>query len=196
MESRSSATKTVGWNSPQSHETLKVSVQEAKIQKPEASPKEFQYDHAKWYGAPKAVKAKANGRAKPPTARFGATAPAKPYQDELELATTGEQERSIRAKERYKWILMKYDMERDNRLAQAEQLFMQSQRLRPEERISQKQYQEMKIRIEWDVAWRVFDHVNENNDTNKHIDLNCLDINEAQNITKQCIIEVAQKMYP
>lgn len=49
----------------------------------------------------------------------------------------------------------------------------------------------MKIRIEWDVAWRVFDHVNESNDTNKHIDLNCLDINEAQNITKQCIIEVA-----
>ena len=27
-------------------------------------------------------------------------------------------------KERYKWILMKYDMERDNRLTQAEQLFM------------------------------------------------------------------------
>ena len=98
-------------------------------------------------------------------------------------------------KERYKWILMKYDMERDNRLTQAEQLFQQSQRLRPEERISQKQYQEMKIRIEWDVAWRIFDHVNENNDTNNVIDLNCLDINEAQNITKQCIIEVAQKIF-
>jgi hypothetical protein len=79
---------------------------------------------------------------------------------------------------------MKYDMERDNRLAQAEQLFMQSQSLRPEERISQQQYQEMKIRIEWDVAWRIFDHVNENNDTSKLIDLNCLDINEAQNIAK------------
>ena len=43
----------------------------------------------------------------------------------------------------------------------------------------------MKIRIEWDVAWRIFDHVNENNDTKKHIDLNCLDINEAISITKQ-----------
>lgn len=53
----------------------------------------------------------------------------------------------------------------------------------------------MKIRIEWDVAWRIFDHVNENNDTDNVIDLNCLDINEAQNITKQCIIEVAQKKY-
>ena len=53
----------------------------------------------------------------------------------------------------------------------------------------------MKIRIEWDVAWRIFDHVNENNDTMNVIDLNCLDINEAQNITKQCIIEVAQKKF-
>lgn len=58
-------------------------------------------------------------------------------------------------------------------------MYMQSQKLRPEERLSQKQYQEMKIRIEWDVAWRIFDHVNENNDTDKVIDLNCLDINEA-----------------
>ena len=43
----------------------------------------------------------------------------------------------------------------------------------------------MKIRIEWDVAWRIFDHVNESNDVNKHVDLNCLDINEAISITKQ-----------
>jgi len=43
----------------------------------------------------------------------------------------------------------------------------------------------MKLRIEWDVAWRIFDHVNENNDTTRHIDLNCLDIFEAESITKQ-----------
>ena len=53
----------------------------------------------------------------------------------------------------------------------------------------------MKIRIQWDVAWRIFDHVNENNDTSHIIDLNCLDIDEAQNIAKQCIIEVAQKKF-
>ena len=54
----------------------------------------------------------------------------------------------------------------------------------------------MKIRIEWDVAWRIFDHVNENNDSKKHIDLNCLDINEAISITKQQIYDVAQKLKP
>ena len=80
---------------------------------------------------------------------------------------------------------MKYDMERDNRLTLAQQQYQDSQKGRSEEKISYSRYQEMKIRIEWDVAWRIFDHVNENNDTNKHIDLNCLDINEAISITKQ-----------
>ena len=42
----------------------------------------------------------------------------------------------------------------------------------------------MKIRIEWDVAWQIFDHVNENNDVMKNIDLHCIDINEAISITK------------
>ena len=50
--------------------------------------------------------------------------------------------------------------------------------------MTEAQYKEQKIRVEWDVAWRVFDRVNENNDTGKHIDLNCLDIHEACSITK------------
>ena len=58
------------------------------------------------------------------------------------------------------------------------------------------QYQEMKIRIEWDVAWRIFDHVNESNDSSKHIDLNCLDVNEAMSIVKQQIYEIAQNLKP
>ena len=43
----------------------------------------------------------------------------------------------------------------------------------------------MTISIEWDIAWRIFDQVNVNNDLKKHIDLNCLDINEASSIIKQ-----------
>ena len=74
---------------------------------------------------------------------------------------------------------MKYDMERDHRLSLAEEQFIKSKVLRPEERISERRFQEMKIRIEWDVAWKIFDHVNEGNDTKKFIDLNCLDVNEA-----------------
>ena len=54
----------------------------------------------------------------------------------------------------------------------------------------------MKVRIEWDVAWRIFDHVNENNDIKKHIDLNCLDFNEAISIAKQHIYEIALNLKP
>ena len=52
----------------------------------------------------------------------------------------------------------------------------------------------MRIRIEWDIAWRIFDHVNENNNTKKDIDLNCLDINEAISITKQTIYDIALEL--
>lgn len=46
----------------------------------------------------------------------------------------------------------------------------------PEERITYEQYQEMLQHINYDVAWQIFDEVNENNDTEKLIDLNCLDV--------------------
>ena len=94
--------------------------------------------------------------------------------------------------ERYKWISMKYDMERDNRLAEAEKEFMKEYNLKPQDKIQMAQFQDMKLRIEWDVAWRIFDHVNESNDVSKTIDLNCLDIFEAESITKQKIYEAAR----
>jgi hypothetical protein len=46
------------------------------------------------------------------------------------------------------------------------------------------EFQDMKMKIEWDVAWRIFDHVNEDNETTRHIDLHCLDVFEAESITK------------
>ena len=62
--------------------------------------------------------------------------------------------------------------------------------------MSEKYYNEMKIRINWDIAWRIFDHVNEKNDTKKHIDLNCLDITEACSITQQQIYDIAKSIEP
>ena len=38
--------------------------------------------------------------------------------------------------------------------------------------------------INYDVAWQIFDEVNELNDTEKIVDLNCLDVMDAQAITK------------
>ena len=87
-------------------------------------------------------------------------------------------------------------MERDTRLANLLQRYQDSQkgRCRPEDKINEMHYQEMRIRIEWDIAWRIFDHVNENNNTKKDIDLNCLDINEAISITKQTIYDIARDL--
>lgn len=57
--------------------------------------------------------------------------------------------------------------------------------MRPEEKMDTKSYKDNKLRIEWDVAWKVFEAVNKNNDSSQYVDLNCLDHNEACNIVKQ-----------
>ena len=50
----------------------------------------------------------------------------------------------------------------------------------------------MKLRIQWDIAWQIFAEVNENNDTDKVIDLNCLDVSEAKGVARQCILDHAK----
>lgn len=52
------------------------------------------------------------------------------------------------------------------------------------EHVNFDQYQEMLQQINYDVAWQIFDEVNENNDSDHVIDLNCLDIMDAQAISK------------
>lgn len=49
----------------------------------------------------------------------------------------------------------------------------------------------MKQQINYDIAWQIFDEVNQNNDPDKLIDLNCLELNDAKAITKQKIYDVA-----
>lgn len=93
--------------------------------------------------------------------------------------------------------MMKYDEERDQRITAAEQLYADKKdSWNLEERISEEYFREMKVSIEWDIAWRIFDHVNEDNDTKTHIDLNCLDMQEACSISKQMIYEVAKTLKP
>ena len=47
-------------------------------------------------------------------------------------------------------------------------------------------------KIKFDVAWKIFDEINEANETYKHIDLSCLDYNDALAITKQKIYDLAK----
>ena len=47
-------------------------------------------------------------------------------------------------------------------------------------------------KIKFDVAWKIFDEINQINDTLKHIDLGCLDFHDAIAITKQKIYDLAR----
>ena len=57
--------------------------------------------------------------------------------------------------------------------------------------MSYEQYQETKQEAHWDIAWQIFDEVNEHLDQTKRIDLNCLDTQDAIAIAKQKIYDTA-----
>ena len=49
----------------------------------------------------------------------------------------------------------------------------------------------MKEQIDFDIAWQTFDLVNEFNDTEKLIDVNCLHLRDALQIIKTKIFEIS-----
>ena len=63
---------------------------------------------------------------------------------------------------------------------------------RPQKRgLTWNEFQQAKEDIHWDVAWQIFDEVNIKNDTNKVIDLHCLQVDDATAICKQIIYDLA-----
>lgn len=58
----------------------------------------------------------------------------------------------------------------------------------------QEKYEETIMQINYDIAWQIFDEVNESNNTFEIIDLNCLDLLDAQAITKQKLYELSLAM--
>lgn len=56
----------------------------------------------------------------------------------------------------------------------------------------QDQLLEAKQELIWDIAWEIFDDVNQYHDTDKHINLCCLSIDEAIPIAKQKIFDIAE----
>ena len=89
------------------------------------------------------------------------------------------------AQDRYKWIHITYDQERDNAYMDLNQQSMD---------IDQEEFEERKEEIRWDIAWQMFDEVNQGLETNYEIDLHCLDLEEAAAVTKQKIYDIAQEI--
>ena len=52
--------------------------------------------------------------------------------------------------------------------------------------------EQIRLRVKYDVAWRIFDEVNEKNDTFRHIDLTNLDYDDAVMISKKKILELSR----
>jgi len=77
--------------------------------------------------------------------------------------------------DRYKWISIKYDQDRDDQIEELNNIFPGAQ---------SEEYEAKKDEIRWDIAWQIFDEVNEDVDSDQEIDLHGLDVEEAQAITK------------
>lgn len=85
----------------------------------------------------------------------------------------------------------KYEEVRDNLQLEVDKEYQNHRFKKNEEQITFEQYQEMKQQINYDIAWQIFDEVNQNVDIDRYIDLNCLDLIDAQAITRQKIFDVA-----
>ena len=92
--------------------------------------------------------------------------------------------------ERYDSILHKYDNIRAQMYDDLEREFQDS--FQTNDPMDQDQYEDAKQEIHWDVAWQVFDEVNDAKDTERYIDLHCQPIDDAIAICKQKIFDLAE----
>ena len=86
--------------------------------------------------------------------------------------------------------IQKFEQVRDQLHKEVDKEYQANRYKTNEEKITFEQYQEMKQQINYDIAWQIFDEVNQYNDTDKFIDLSCLNIDDAKAITKQKIYDV------
>jgi len=89
-------------------------------------------------------------------------------------------------------IIKKYDDVKSDLIDEANQEYTRTKGRIGGELISEAQYEEIMLQINYDIAWQIFDDVNVMNDTAVLIDLNCLDTMDAQAVTKQKIYDLSQ----
>lgn len=82
---------------------------------------------------------------------------------------------------------------RNSLYGKANQTYMKSRQ--GQNPITYEQLQDIKEQIDFDISWNIFDEVNQYNDTEKVLDLNCLDPLDAQQILKTKIFENALVIY-
>lgn len=88
-------------------------------------------------------------------------------------------------------VIAKYEQIRANLQQEIDKEYEVGRTTTPGGLISHKEYLDMKQQINYDIAWQIFDEVNNKNDVDRLIDLSCLDVMDAKAITKQKIYDVA-----
>lgn len=94
-------------------------------------------------------------------------------------------------KERYENIIDKFEETREGLQSVVDREYQAHRYKQGPDKITFEQYQEMKQQVNYDIAWQIFDEANQFFDVDKYVDLNCLDLIDAQAITKQKIYDVA-----
>ena len=92
--------------------------------------------------------------------------------------------------ERYAQIAYKYDNLRAQMYDDLEREYQDS--YNSHHPMTQEQFDDAKQEQHWDVAWQIFDEVNEAKDTERQIDLHCQSIDDAIAICKQKIFDLAE----
>ena len=75
------------------------------------------------------------------------------------------------------------------------QTYLMGRQNKKASQITYDQLQDIKEQIDFDIAWNTFDEVNEFNDTEKLLDLNCLLPEDAIQIVKTKIFQQALVIY-
>ena len=88
-------------------------------------------------------------------------------------------------------VVEKYEEVRENLQLEVDKEYQNCRYKKNEEKITFEQFQEMKQQINYDIAWQIFDEVNQNVDVDRYIDLNCLDLIDAKAIANQKIYDCA-----
>ena len=92
-------------------------------------------------------------------------------------------------------ICQKYEQIKDFQQSEANKEYYESIKIpNNPDIITYDQFQDILQQINYDIAWQIFDEVNEHNNIEQIIDLNCLDIYDGIALTKQKIYDLAESI--
>ena len=89
-------------------------------------------------------------------------------------------------------IIRKFEDLKDELEKEVNIEYQESMKKPQNDQISYEEFEEMLQQINYDIAWKIYDEVNQYNEQDQVIDLNCLDIQDAQAILKHKLCDLGK----